>query len=179
MARPRDLGVIDLMLEVPSGEAGMGMGAARQLTRDKGTDNFTHHPAQYLFKTAPERMSKTTTVDQIVEMMDAFGVQMAQIGVSARNPEPALQMFEKYPTRFFGSVGVDPHAGVQGLRALEEPVKLHRNIKSASASPGVAFNSARAISSRRSTSSSSSYKMSESCRQASQMSTYMSPSHLT
>ena len=135
MARPRDLGVIDLMLEVPSGEAGMGMGAARQLTRDKGTDNFTHHPAQYLFKTAPERMSKTTTVDQIVEMMDAFGVQMAQIGVSARNPEPALQMFEKYPTRFFGSVGVDPHAGVQGLRALEETVKLHRNIKSASAAP--------------------------------------------
>jgi len=135
MARPRDLGVIDLMLEVPSGEAGMGMGAACQLTRDKGTDDFTHHPAQYLFKSAPERMSKTTTVDRIVEMMNAFGVQMAQIGVSARNPEPALQMFDKYPTRFFGSVGVDPHAGMEGVRALEDTVKRHPNIKSASAAP--------------------------------------------
>ncbi len=135
MPRPRDIGVIDLMLEIPSGEAGMGMAAARQLTRDKGTDEFSHHPAQYLFKDAGDRMSKATTGDEIVEMMDNFGVQMAQIGVHAKNPEPALQVFEKYPTRFFGSVGVDPNAGMQGVRALEETVKLHPNIKSASAAP--------------------------------------------
>ena len=46
-----------------------------------------------------------------------------------------MALFEKYPDRFFGSVGVDPNAGMTSVRALEEAVKLHRNIKSASAAP--------------------------------------------
>ena len=111
------------------------MQAARQLTRDTGTDEFSHHPAQYLFKDAGDRMSESMEPEQIVAMMDAFGVQMAQIGVNATNPEPAVALFEKYPDRFFGSVGVDPNAGMTSVRALEEAVKLHRNIKSASAAP--------------------------------------------
>lgn len=35
MPRPRDIGVIDLMLEIPAGGAVMSMEAARRLTRDK------------------------------------------------------------------------------------------------------------------------------------------------
>ena len=135
MARPRDIGVIDLMLEIPAGGAGMGMEAARRLTRDKGTEDFSHHPAQYLFKDAGDRMSEAVGVDEIVAMMDAFGVQMAQIGVNARAPEQALELFEKYPDRFFGAVGVDPNAGMEGVRALEETIKLHANMKAASAAP--------------------------------------------
>lgn len=96
MARPASIGVIDLMLEIPAGEAGMGMAEARRLTRDKGTDQFSHHPAQYLFKDAGERMSKVQDVDAIVAMMDRHGVAMAQISVDPRNPEPALAIFEKY-----------------------------------------------------------------------------------
>ncbi|MFN2165508.1 MAG: hypothetical protein ACK2U9_04535 [Anaerolineae bacterium] len=46
MARPENIGVIDLLLEIPTGEAGMGMKQARQLTRDAGTEVFSHHPAQ-------------------------------------------------------------------------------------------------------------------------------------
>ena len=92
----------DLMLEIPSGTAGMGMQAARQL---------------------------------VVDMMDAYGVQIAQIGVNARDPEPTLELFEKFPGRFFGAVGVDPNTGMESVRALEETVKLHPNIKAASAAP--------------------------------------------
>lgn len=135
MARPTDVGVIDLMLEIPTGSAGMGMKQARALTKDKGTDDFTHHPAQYLFKDAPERMSIASDPHAVVAMMDAFGVSMAQIGVNPRKPEGALALFEKYPTRFFGEVGVDPNAGMDGLRALEATVNLHPNIKAASAAP--------------------------------------------
>ena len=95
MGRPAGIGVIDLMLEIPQGEAGMGMAEARRLTRDKGTDEFTHHPAQYLFKDAGERMSRTQHIDEIVAMMDHFGVSMAQIAVDARHPEPALAVFDQ------------------------------------------------------------------------------------
>ena len=123
MVRPREIGVIDLMLTIPSGEAGMGMSEVRQLTRDKGTETFSHHPAQYLFKDAGSRMSQAMTVDEIVVMMDAFGVRMAQIGASAANPEPALQAFGQYTERFFGTVGVEPHADMDGVRSLEEAVR--------------------------------------------------------
>ena len=135
MARPSDIRPIDLMLEIPTGKAGMGMKQARALTRDKGTDEFSHHPAQYLFKDAGERMSVASDPDAVVAMMDAFGVQMAQINVSPKYPEGALAMFEKYPTRFFGEVGVDPNAGMDSIRALEATINLHPNIKAASAAP--------------------------------------------
>lgn len=135
MGRPTQLGVIDLMLEIPTGTAGMGMKQARALTRDKGTDDFSHHPAQYLFKDAPERMSLATDPDAVVHMMDQFGVAMAQIAVNPRKPDGALELFDKYPGRFFGEVGVDPNSGMKGVRALEACVRLHPNIKAASAAP--------------------------------------------
>lgn len=135
MPRPRDIGVVDLMMELPGGGAGMGMRQARQLTRDTSTEGFSHHPAQYLFKDAPERMGKASAPEEIVAMMDAFGVAIAQISVNPRKPEAALALFERFPGRFFGEVGVDPHAGMEGVRALERTVKLHPAIRAASAAP--------------------------------------------
>ena len=124
MARPENIGVVDLMLEIPSGRAGMGMQQARALTRDKGTDEFSHHPAQYLFKDAGERMSNAGDIDEIVAMMDAFGVAMAQINVNPRKPEAALAIFDQYPSRFFGEVSVDPNSGMEGVRTLEATVAI-------------------------------------------------------
>lgn len=135
MPRPRDVGVIDLMLEFPSGRAGMGMGAARALTRDKGTDDFSHHPAQYLFKDAGDRMSRTQGPDEIVHMMDEYGVDMAQVGINARDLESAVKLFDNYPGRFFGEVGVNPNDGMDSVKLLDEAIHAHPNIKAASAAP--------------------------------------------
>jgi uncharacterized protein len=135
MARPRDIGVIDLMLEIPTGKPGMGMKQARALTRDKGTEAFSHHPAQYLFKDAGERMALAADPTAVVAMMDEYGVAMAQISVDPRHPEGAVELFERYPKRFFGEVGVDPNSGMEGVRALERTVALHPNIVAASAAP--------------------------------------------
>ncbi|MFN2165507.1 MAG: hypothetical protein ACK2U9_04530, partial [Anaerolineae bacterium] len=80
-------------------------------------------------------MSIATDPDAVVAMMDAFGVSMAQISVNPRRPESALELFEKHPTRFFGEVGVDPNRGMESVRALEQTVALHPNIRAASAAP--------------------------------------------
>ena len=135
MTRPTNIGAIDLMLGLPSGRAGMGMQQAKALLRDKGSDEFSHHPAQYLFKDAGERMSVATDVDAVVAMMDAFGVAMAQINVNPRKPERAIDIFEQYPNRFFGEVAVDPNQGMDAVRTLETTINLHPNIKAASAHP--------------------------------------------
>ena len=135
MARPSAIGIIDLMLEIPAGAAWMRLAEARRLTRDKGTDEFSHHPAQYLFKDAGERMSRVQDIDAIVAMMDQHGVAMAQIAVDPRHPDPALAIFDRYPKRFFGEVGVNPNAGMKSVRSLAAAVGLHPNIRAASAAP--------------------------------------------
>jgi len=131
MPRPTGIGVVDLMMELPTGKAGMGMGEAKKLLRDSGSDEFSHHPAQYLFKDAGERMGEVPTADEIVAMMDTHGVACALIHVHPKYPETALALFEAYPTRFIGEVGVNPLLGMKGVRALEATVKLHPNIVAA------------------------------------------------
>lgn len=123
------------MMELPSGQAGMGMADARKLMRDKSSEDFSHHPAQYLFKDAPDRMGQEIDPDAVVEMMDRFGVQAAMIHVNPDCPEDAIALFERHPGRFLGEVGADPNAGMAGVRRLEEAVKLHPNIVAAAGAP--------------------------------------------
>jgi len=132
MPRPKNIPVIDLMLELPAGEAGMGMAQAKKLMRDDASKEFSHHPAQYLFKDSPERMQQGFDPDNIVAMMDEHGVETAMIGVHPRHPDHALELFEKYPGRFIGEVGVNPNIGMKSVRALEETIALHPSIVAAS-----------------------------------------------
>lgn len=129
MGRPHGVPILDLMLDLPTGQAGMGMGAAQKLT--KGEDGFSHHPAQYMFKDAPAEMGKTRTPAEIVAMMDAYGVKAAMIMVDPRKLDEAIALFEAFPGRFYGEVSVNPHAGMKGVRALETAVRAHPNIKAA------------------------------------------------
>lgn len=135
MGRPPNIPVIDLMMELPTGHSGMGMADARKLMRDKSSEDFSHHPAQYLFKDAPDRMGREIDTDAVVAMMDRFGVQATLIHVNPDHPETAIALFEKYPGRFLGEVGADPNMGMAGVRRLEETVKLHPNIIAAAGAP--------------------------------------------
>jgi len=135
VARPLDIPVIDLMMDLPNGQAGMGMSDARKLMRDKSSEDFSHHPAQYLFKDAPDRMGQAIDTEAVVEMMDRYGVQTAMIHVDPHHPEDTLALFEKHPGRFLGEVGTDPNMGMAGVRRLEEIVKLHPNIVAAAGAP--------------------------------------------
>ncbi|MEI9887575.1 MAG: amidohydrolase family protein [Rhizomicrobium sp.] len=133
MARPTDIRVVDLMMEIPTGRSGMGMGQARKLTRDAGSAAFSHHPAQYMFKDAPQTMSQDVDLDAVVAMMDRFGVQSAFLGFAPTQIEAAVAIFDRFPGRFYGEVGVNPHQGMKGVRLLEDAIKAHPNFKAASA----------------------------------------------
>ncbi|MDX8356433.1 amidohydrolase family protein [Sphingopyxis terrae] len=134
MPRPKNFGAIDLMLELP-GTGDMGVSAARRLTRDKGSKEFTNHPAEYMFKNAGGHGGGDVDPEAVLEMMDLYGVQMAQIAVSPRAPGIALEMIEKHPTRFFGEVYVDPNRGMEAVRDLELGASLHPNIRAFSLMP--------------------------------------------
>jgi uncharacterized protein len=135
MSRPKNIPVIDLMMEIPTDNTWMVAQLAQALSRERGMDDFSHHPAQYLFKDTPERMNQKWDLERIITMMDEYGVAMAQVGVDPVSPEGALALFDKLPTRFFGEVFVDPNAGMDSVRALEQTVKSHPNFKAAFAAP--------------------------------------------
>ncbi len=135
MTRPRDVGVVDLMMELPTGDAGMGMAQARRLLRDDDSAEFASHPAEYLFADAGERMGRSWDPDEVVAMMDAHGVVTAQLAVDPRSPETAFELFDRYPGRFIGEVGVDPNRGMRSVRRLAEIAEAHPAVRSASLAP--------------------------------------------
>ena len=85
-SRPHDLPIVDLMVELPRGGAGMGMDQARRLLKDAGSDEFAHHPAEYLFKNAGDQMGTELAIDGLVALMDTHGITTAQIDVDPRAP---------------------------------------------------------------------------------------------
>ncbi|MBV9510782.1 MAG: amidohydrolase [Caulobacteraceae bacterium] len=121
------------MMEIPTGESGMGMSQALKLARDAGSAEFSHHPAQYMFKDAPAEMGKQLDLDAVVAMMDQFGVESTFLTFLPNQVEKAIAIFERFPGRFYGEVGVNPHLGMRGVRRLEETIKAHPNFKAASA----------------------------------------------
>jgi predicted TIM-barrel fold metal-dependent hydrolase len=135
MGFPEGLGIVDLLVELPRGGPGMGMKEASRLMRDAGSREFSHHPAQYLFKDAPERMADAADPAHVVALMDAHGIAVAQIDVNPRRPEHALELFERFPGRFFGTIGVDPNQGMEAVRDLRRAAALHPNVRSCALAP--------------------------------------------
>jgi predicted TIM-barrel fold metal-dependent hydrolase len=74
------------------------------------------------------------TVDQMIEQMDAAGIERAFL-VAARTGRRGLpgsyhmpyevvaRVCERYPQRFHGLAGVDPTMGMDGVRAFEDAVR--------------------------------------------------------
>jgi predicted TIM-barrel fold metal-dependent hydrolase len=80
----------------------------------------------YLFPDLAERYRTGRTTEQIIEEMDEAGVDQAVLaaGYDKENNDLAWAMdaIERFPDRFHGSVVVDPHAGMDGVRELERRV---------------------------------------------------------
>jgi uncharacterized protein len=111
------------------------MEQARRLMKDPDSAAFSHHPAQYLFRDAGERMGESFGVEDLVAVMDAHGITTAQIDVDPRRPEESHGIFERFPGRFFGSVGIDPNLGMKSMRSMKRAVESHPAIRSVAVAP--------------------------------------------
>jgi predicted TIM-barrel fold metal-dependent hydrolase len=123
MARPRDIGVIDCMLGIPTNEDRQDWyGFFRPLLRDRESLEAFHMPAQYMFKGVPELTGITDFVGWTVEQMDRFGIDKALVGFSGGKAE--LEAAERFPDRFFFDAPFDPNGGMEEIRRLK---RLHRD----------------------------------------------------
>jgi len=81
----------------------------------------------YLFPELADRYKNGRTTEQIVAEMDEANVEQAILaaGYDPINDDHAwtMESIEKFPDRFLGSLVVDPHRGMDGVRELESRVR--------------------------------------------------------
>ncbi len=134
MTMPTDIGVIDLMLGIPSGDPKHWYDFLRTQLLDRESREDFEFPAEYMFKHVPkfaEHMDDP--VSYLLSEMDTHGIAMAMVGTSFKNDQ-AQKAIKDHPTRFFGSFEVDPNHGMEGVRELEAAV-TELGVKSATAFP--------------------------------------------
>jgi hypothetical protein len=130
---PQGIGVVDLMLGIPSGEAKRNYDFMRSLFRDRETLESFNFPVEYMFKDVPKTDRQEDYVEYTLKQMDLYGIERALIGVSETDANARLAL-KRHPDRFVASCGVDPNQGVEALRHIE---RMHDEfgIKAVSAFP--------------------------------------------
>jgi predicted TIM-barrel fold metal-dependent hydrolase len=138
------LPIIDLMLGFPITDHAKTYDFIRQQTKDKASKESTF-PVEYMFKGVPYDWGRDRDpIDVTLEEMDKWGIERAP--TSAQTPV-GQQALKQHPDRFFATLQVDPH---RGMEAVREVTRAHEEfgIKAISTFPAglqpqIAINDAR------------------------------------
>jgi predicted TIM-barrel fold metal-dependent hydrolase len=128
MAMPTNIGIVDLMLDIPSPENVGVYDFLAPLLRDRESKEQFEFPVEYMFKQVPEESKGVDSVEVVLAEMDRWGVEKALIGVGGaadRTRPHIVQAMADYPKRFYGCVHVDPNEGMGALRAIEYAYEHH------------------------------------------------------
>jgi uncharacterized protein len=133
MPMPTGIGVIDLMLELPTDDRGTWYDFMKPLLMDQESRELFKMPAEYMFKAIPTVRDSDDYIGIALDEMDKYGIEMAMISVRFGNPLGARAIRE-HPTRFIPSYAVDPMQGMEGVRELRRAVQEF-GVKAATAFP--------------------------------------------
>lgn len=138
MVVPKDIRIIDLMMNIPTDEHNVGGYAAFQtMQKDAESRDGFKMPAQYMFKNIPSLGNDPTKyVDAIVAEMDKYNIESAMIplGDGLRHPE----IKERFADRFHFTTSIDPNKGMEEIRRVREAHREH-GIKSLSYFPAASL----------------------------------------
>lgn len=109
MSFPTQLGVIDTLIGLP-----MPSPAAGQTDR--------HDEISYMFKDMPQVARSTASIRELLDAMDAHGIERGLIPVLPGD-ELSERALAEHPDRLLGCIDVDPNGGVETLRRMEEGVE--------------------------------------------------------
>ncbi|MBC8292809.1 MAG: amidohydrolase [Proteobacteria bacterium] len=136
MAMPKDIGVIDTMLSIPSNDRGKWYDFMKSQLLDKESREMFEFPVEYMFKDVPETKRGDRFDDYVaytLSEMDKYGIAKALVGVTLEN-EDLCRALKENPDRFIGSYQVNPNTGMEGVRDLRRAVK-ELNVKAATSFP--------------------------------------------
>ena len=138
VSMPTDVGIVDLMLSIPTGHEKDWYEFLKPQLREESKDY--EFPVQYMFKDVPHMdLGSADPVDATLHLMDRYGIEKAMVGVGLGDPsrnrgEGDMGAVRQHPDRFIPSLNVDPNQGMNGVRDL---VKAYETlgIKAATAFP--------------------------------------------
>ncbi len=137
MGMPRDIGIIDLMLGIPSADPKPAYEFLRPLLRDRESLESIERPVEYLFKDVPRSGSRDDFIAYTLREMDRYGIERALIGVSEED-KTAQRALRRHPDRFIGSSQADPNRGMEGVRRIQR-MQEEFGIKAVTAFPAGCF----------------------------------------
>ena len=118
MPMPRDVGIIDLMMGIPSPDPKPAYDFMKPLFRDAESLQSFEFPVEYMFKDVPVTATQEDYIKYTLEQMDQYGIERALIGVSA-DDSTSREALLRHRDRFIPSCGVDPNQGVDALRHIQ------------------------------------------------------------
>ena len=123
---PTDLGVVDLMMGIPSADRRWWAESMSRLLLDQESQGEFEHAASYMFKDLPAGPDPDdddqARVATLLREMDAWGIEKALIPVSYADTASVLGV-RSYPGRLLGSFLVDPNQGMDTVRLLTRAVE--------------------------------------------------------
>jgi predicted TIM-barrel fold metal-dependent hydrolase len=131
MAMPTDIGIIDLMLDIPSSDQRDWYEFLKPQLREESKDYDM--PAGYMFTDVPHLDGEPDPVAATLKLMDHHGIEKAMVGLGFAETASA-RAIRQHPDRFFGSFNVDPNRGMENLRELTKAYET-LGIKAAIAFP--------------------------------------------
>jgi len=121
MPVPKDIGVIDLMLNIPGEDNSSWYEFMKPLFLDDESRRVFKMPAQYMFTDIPDAGECDDYVAHTVAQMDKHGIERAMVGASSEK-SGNMDALERYPARFFGSYHANPNKGMEEVRNI---VRMH------------------------------------------------------
>lgn len=122
MPYPTDIGVIDLMLQIPGQDSRSWYDFMLPMFMDEASRQYAKMPAEHLFRNVPDIADCDDYVAYTVDQMDEYGIASAMIGVSHETSREAIRRF---PKRFFGSWHANPNRGMDAVRDI---VRAHEEL---------------------------------------------------
>ena len=133
MPMPKDIKIIDLMLNIPGEDNSQWYEFMKPLLMDQESRDIFKMPAQYMFTDIPKTGKQEDYTAYTLSQMDKYGIERAMLGITA-DRDVIMQAVSKHPGRFFLSYEANPNYGMDEVRKIERLYKEH-NIKAVTAFP--------------------------------------------
>ncbi|MCA9633024.1 MAG: amidohydrolase family protein [Myxococcales bacterium] len=121
MSMPKDVRVIDLMLNIPGEDNSGWYEFMKPLLLDRESQQVFKMPAQYMFKNIPDVGAQEDYVDYTIKKLDEFNIERALMGIDDEN-EVVKQAKQRFPDRILTSYHANPNNGMDEVRKI---VRMH------------------------------------------------------
>lgn len=136
-----DVGIIDVMVQCQFGKDQIEFPFARELLHDE--ESRQAWPSlgivSHMFGDSAERQREAGDPERVIALFDRVGISRGQVTVYPSMTDQQLDLIEKYQTRLFATVRVNPHDGYGAVEQLDRIIRSRPWVRSVSIMPALLY----------------------------------------